>query len=137
MTSLILRNPEMEDFFDRFFNSYPQTSQKEDLRMPLELVEREDNFILKASLPGMKKDDINIEVSEDEVSISAEYKTDYQEDKDLIHRSEFIEGKISRTLPLPQKINHQKVKADYKDGILTLILPKSDTEINKTVKISL
>lgn len=151
MTSLIvrnqnmLRNPkrwspidEMENLVDRFFNSYQQYAGEEGMiNMPVEIIERDDNLIMKVMIPGMKKEDINIEVSEDQVNILGECKADYNEEKDLIHRSEFCIGRFSRTLSLPQKINHQKVKADYKDGILTLVMPKSEQEIKKVVKVNL
>lgn len=151
MTSLIvrnqnmLRNPkrwsaidEVENLVDRFFNSYQQYAGEEGMiNMPVEIIERNENLIMKVMIPGMKKEDINIEVSEDQVNILGECKADYDEEKDLIHRSEFCIGRFSRTLSLPQKINHQRVKAEYKDGILTLVMPKSEQEINKVVKVNL
>ena len=150
MTSLIVKTPKLlksqrnwldfddfENLFDRFFNSYPQYAGEEGMiNMPVELLERDNNLIMKVMIPGMKKEDINIEVSEDQVNITGECKTDYEEDKDLIHRSEFCIGRFSRSLSLPQKINNQKAKAEYKDGILILTLPKSEQEKNKIVKIS-
>lgn len=151
MESLILQNTNslkrnknfsvMDDFenlIDRFFNSYqPYQGEEGMLQMPIELVERDNNLILKVMTPGLKKEDINIEVSENEVSVSGTCKVDYEENKDLIHRSEFCRGNFTRNISLPQKINNKNAKADYKDGILTLTLPKSEEKINKTVKISL
>lgn len=150
MKSLIVRNQnmvanpskwsaieEVESLVDRFFNSYQQYAGEEGMvNMPVELIERDKNLIMKVVIPGMKKEDINIEVSEDSVNILGECKADYNEEKDLIHRSEFCIGRFSRTLSLPQKIDHKKVKAEYKDGILTLIMPKSECETQKT-KVSL
>lgn len=151
MTSLIVRNQNslrngrnssaidnFENLIDRFFNFYPQYPDGESfINMPVELIERDNNLIMKVMIPGMSKEDINIEVAEDQVTVSGEYNLDYQKDKDLIHRCEFCTGKFSRTMSLPQKIDHQKVKAEYKDGILTLNMPKSEKEINKKVKINL
>lgn len=136
MTSLIVRNQniarkpqrwsaidEVESLVDRFFNSYQQYAGEEGMiNMPVELIERDKNLIMKVMIPGMKKEDINVEVSEDSVNILGECKADYNEEKDLIHRSEFCIGRFSRMLSLPQKIDHNKVKAEYKDGILTLIM---------------
>lgn len=151
MTSLIVKNQnmiknqrnwsaldEVENLVDRFFNSYQQYAGEEGMiNMPVELIERNNNLIMKVMIPGMKKEDINVEVSEDSVSILGECKADYNEEKDLIHRSEFCIGRFSRMLSLPQKIDHQKVKAEYKDGILTLIMPKSECETKKTTKVNL
>lgn len=136
MTSLIVRNQniaknpkrwsaidEVESLVDRFFNSYQQYAGEEGMiNMPVELIERDKNLIMKVMIPGMKKEDINVEVSENSVNILGECKADYNEEKDLIHRSEFCIGRFSRMLSLPQKIDHNKVKAEYKDGILTLIM---------------
>lgn len=146
MTSLIVKNQNMlqnptkwvafenvENLVDRFFNSYQQYAGEEGMvNMPVELIERDKNLIMKVMIPGMKKEDINVEVSENQVNILGECKADYNEEKDLIHRSEFCIGRFSRTLLLPQKIDHKKVKAEYKDGILTLIMPKSECETKKT-----
>ena len=149
MKSLIVRNKnilnprkwsaidEVESLVDRFFNSYQQYAGEEGMiNMPVELIERDKNLIMKVIIPGMKKEDINIEVSEDSINILGECKADYNEEKDLIHRSEFCIGRFVRTLSLPQKIDHQSVKAEYKDGVLTLIMPKSECETQKT-KVSL
>lgn len=151
MASLILRNrfparngrswgalDEFENLVERFFNSYGTLGENEQTaRMQIELTEKENNFVLKAVLPGLNKEDINIEVSEEYVIISGEYKNQYEENNELIHRSEFYSGRFERKISMPQKINHQKVKAEYQNGILTLTIPKSEKEINKLVKISL
>jgi len=151
MASLILRNSrpvmptigwstfdEFENFVDKFFNGYHSYNGAEmSMQMPVELTEKDDNLVLKASLPGIEKENINIEVSEDSVSISGEYKSQNEENSDLVHRSEFYTGKFERSVSLPQKIDRQKAKAEYKDGILTLTLPKSEKETAKTVKLSL
>lgn len=151
MTSLIVRNGrplrsartwssfnEFENLVDRIFNNYYSSSDEQSLmQMPIELTERDNNLIFKAMIPGLKKENINIEVSENEVAISGEYQSQYEENKDLIYRSEFFEGKFERRINLPQTIDHQKTKADYKDGILTITMPKSEKELNKVVKISL
>ncbi len=151
MTNLVIRNgkplnrsrswgafDEFENLVDRIFNNYYGYSDSEtSMQMPIELMEKDNNFILKAVLPGLKKEDINIEVSEEQVNISGDYKSREEENSDNVYRSEFFAGKFERAISLPQKIDHQKAKADYKDGILKLTLPKSEKEINKTIKLSL
>lgn len=151
MKSIILKNSngiksnsdwsavdEFEGLIDRFFHSFqPYQGEEGLMHMPIELIERGNNLILKVMLPGMDKNDINIEVSENQIGISGMCKIDYEENTDLIHRSEFCKGHFARSISLPQKINHQKSKADYKDGILTLTLPKSEQELDKTTKLNL
>lgn len=151
MKSIILKNSnglknntnwsaldEFEGLIDRFFHSFqPYQGEEGLMHMPIELIERDNNFVLKVMMPGMDKNDINIEISEDQVSISGVCKIDYEENKDLIHRSEFCKGNFARTVSLPEKINYQKSKADYKDGILIITAPKSEQNSNKTTKLSL
>lgn len=150
MRSLILRNAnalnnrnwnpldDFENLVNRFFSSYqPYSGEEGMIQMPIELIERDDNFILKVMTPGIKKENLNIEVSEDHVSISGICKVEYEENKDLIHRSEFCKGNFTRCVSLPQKIDNSKSKADYKDGVLTLTLPKSEKETSKVTKLSL
>ncbi len=149
MRSLILRNTnladnrawnqldEFENLVNRFFTSFkPYQGEEGLLQMPIELVERDNTFILKVMTPGMKKEDLNIEVSEEQVNISGVCKVEYEENKDLIHRSEFCRGNFSRTISLPEKIDYKDVKADYSDGVLTLTMKKSENENNK-IKINL
>ena len=128
---------DFENLVDRLFSSYYGSENESSAQMPVELTEKDNNFILKAILPGLKKDDINIEVSEENVSISGEYCSQHEEKNELIYRSEFYSGKFERVISLPQKIDHQNAKADYQDGILTITLPKSEREMNKVVKLSI
>lgn len=152
MANLILRNrtplrngrnfsafDEFESLVDRIFNGYGQAYNEgaSSMQMPIELSEKDNNLMLKAVLPGLKKENINIEVSEEQVSISGEYKSECEESNENVYRSEFYAGRFERIIPLPQAINHQKAKADYKDGILTLTMPKSEKEANKVVKLNL
>ncbi len=150
MTSLILRNPrrngrglsafdEFENLVERIFNSYGQSygEGQASMQMPVELCEKDNNLVLRAVLPGLKKENINIEVAEDNVSISGEYRSQQEENNETIYRSEFFEGRFERRIPLPQAINHKKAQAEYKDGILTLTLPKAENEADKVVKLNL
>lgn len=139
MKSIILKNSngltkntdwsavdEFESLIDRFFHSFqPYHNLEGMMHMPIELIERDNTYVLKVMAPGMEKNDINIEVSEDQVSISGTCKVDYEENTDLIHRSEFCSGNFARTVSLPEKIDHEKAKADYKNGIVILTLPMS------------
>lgn|SRR5574344_714389 len=152
MTSLILKNgipartrrnwstiSDFDNLMERIFDMYqPYANSDYPSQMPIELSEKDNEFEFKAMLPGLKKEDVNIEVTEDGITVSGEYKSEEKDEKDdLMHASEFFTGKFSRTITLPQKIDHQKAKADYKDGILTISLPKAEKEINKVVKLSL
>ncbi|MBD2360922.1 Hsp20/alpha crystallin family protein [Anabaena minutissima FACHB-250] len=102
-----------------------------------ELQETEDAVYLKLELPGMEAKDIDLQVTDKAVYISGERKSQTKaEDKGKI-KSEFHYGKFQRVIPLPTRIQNTNVKAEYKDGILNLMLPKAEEEKNKVVKINL
>ena len=111
----------------------------EDIQAPVfrtpaaELTETENALHLRLELPGMSPEDVDIEVTENVVKVIAERKTEHKEDT----RSEFYYGKYQRVIPLKTRIQNTEVKAEYKDGILNLTLPKAEEEKNKVVKVNL
>ena len=102
-----------------------------------ELTENEDNLVLKLEVPGIKPADINIEAMAKSISISGERKSEVTSEAEGKTRSEFRYGSFQRVIPLPVQIQNTEVKAEYKDGILSLTLPKAKAEKNKVVKVNL
>ena len=102
-----------------------------------ELTEHDDALHLRLEVPGMKAEDLDIQVMADRVAISGERKSETKSEEDGRTRSEFRYGKFQRVIPLPARIQNTNVTADYKDGILNLTLPKSEEEKNKVVKVNL
>lgn len=112
--------------------------QKVTAKAPVaELHETDAALILKLELPGVEASDVDIQVSEKAVSVSAERKTETKTEDNGNVRSEFYYGKFQRVIPLPARIQNTDVKAEYKDGILNLTLPKAEAEKNKVVKVNL
>ncbi len=110
-----------------------------------ELTETDDALHLKLEVPGISAKDLDIQVMVDRVAISGERKSETKSEENgttrlcgaVSFRTEFRYGKFQRVIPLPARIQNTKVTADYKDGILNLILPKSEEEKNKVVKVNL
>jgi HSP20 family protein len=102
-----------------------------------ELTETEEALHLKLEIPGMEAKDLDIQVTVDHVSISGERKSETKSEEKGVTRSEFRYGKFSRVIPLPARIQNTNVRAEYKDGILNLTLPKAEEEKNKVVKVNL
>lgn len=102
-----------------------------------ELVENGDTYTLRLELPGMDAKDLDVQVTAEAVSIAGERKTETKSEENGVTRSEFRYGKFQRVIPLPGRINHQNVEANYQDGILSLSLPKADEEKNKVVRVNL
>ena len=100
-----------------------------------EMDETEAEIRLRLEIPGMKAEDLDIEVSETSIDISGERKSESKTEAKGMVRSEFSYGKFERVIPLPAHIQNDKVEAAYQDGILTLTLPKTEAEKHKTVKV--
>lgn len=104
---------------------------------PAEMEETADAIHLKLEIPGMDAKDLNVEVSAEAVSISGERKSETKTEEKGVTRTEFRYGKFQRLIPLSTRIQNDKVQAEYKDGILTLTLPKAEEEKSKVVKVNL
>ncbi|AFZ34996.1 heat shock protein Hsp20 [Stanieria cyanosphaera PCC 7437] len=104
---------------------------------PVELTEKEDTIHLKLEVPGMEAKDLDVEVTADSVTITGERKSETKIEGKGMTRSEFYYGQFRRVVPLPVRIDNQNVKAEYKDGILNLNLPKLEEEKHKVVKVNL
>lgn len=126
---------EMNRLFDNFMAPLTRQEQGWAFIPAVEIDEKADSFVLMLEIPGMKKEDFNIEVSADSVSISGERKSKTETEEGGISRSEFRYGKFHRTIALAVNIDNQNVKAEYRDGILKLTLPKAEEEKRKTTKV--
>lgn len=101
----------------------------------VDLYEDKDNVIVKAELPGMKKDEINISLHEGVLTLAGERK-EQKEFKDAeVYRSERFLGRFQRTISLPSPVQMDKVNAAYKDGILTVTLPKTEEVKPKQIEV--
>ncbi|MBW4593500.1 MAG: Hsp20/alpha crystallin family protein [Brasilonema angustatum HA4187-MV1] len=102
-----------------------------------ELQETEDAIHLKLELPGIEAKDLDVQVTQNAVSIKGERKSETKTEEKGRTVTEFHYGKFQRVIPLPAHIQNTNVTAEYKDGILNLTLPKSEQEKNKVVKVNL
>jgi HSP20 family protein len=103
---------------------------------PLDLREDKDNLVAAVELPGMRKDDIDVSVQDGVLSISGERtKESKREDAD-VYRSERSYGRFQRTLTLPKPVKVSDIKASYKDGILTVVMPKTEEAKPKQITVN-
>jgi HSP20 family protein len=103
----------------------------------IELKETDSDIILKAQIPGIEAKDLNVEVSEDRVSISGENQQEKRTEEKGYFRSEFHYGRFERMISLPAPIKTDGVVSEFKNGLLTLQLPKAEEARRKVVKIDL
>lgn len=102
----------------------------------VDIYDSKDNILVKADLPGLKKEDIEVTVHKDFLIIKGEKKQEKEiKDKDFV-RSERFTGSFQRAVRLPAEVQADKVQATYKNGVLELILPKSEKSKPKQIKIN-
>ena len=125
---------EMDDLFSRFSFDLEGNGGGPSLMSPsVDLSETDDQIEVKMDAPGMKAEELDIEVTGDLLRISGEHKEEKEEHGRKYHRVERRSGSFERAIRLPSAVNDQNVDAEYKDGVLTVTLAKS--EEGKTKKI--
>jgi len=103
----------------------------------LDMYEDKDNLFVKAELPGMKREEIEVSLHEGTLSISGERKSEGKYQDAEVYRTERFFGRFQRTVTLPTPVAADKVKAQYKDGILTITLPKTEEAKPKRIDVHL
>lgn len=131
-------NDPIETMFRRFAAPLRLERNLENLDIRIDVVEKDDHFKVRADLPGVKKEDINVRIDGNIVQIDAETKgeKEFKEDGGKVLRSERYYGSVSRTFTLTQDVDDAKAVAKYENGVLTLELPKKATSASKRLTVS-
>lgn len=103
---------------------------------PVDILESKDSYLIRAELPGMKKEDFNLEVTDGTLTLSGERKFDEPANGVEYQRMERVAGKFSRSFYLPQTVKSDGIKATYREGILEIHLPKADEAKPKQIEVS-
>ena len=137
ITGRTFRPFNMLDLFDDDF--VPMFSGRANSMPAVNIREDDQKFMLELAVPGMDKKDLKIDLNEDLLTISSENKNESHESKDGYQRKEFSYASFCRSFQLPENVTRDMIEANYKDGILSITLPKVVEEKNKisrTVEIS-
>jgi HSP20 family protein len=102
---------------------------------PVNVFRKGDDFVILAELPGVKKSDLNIQVKSNTIRIAGTKTIRYPE-KAGIHRRERLSGSFDRAVTLPVQVEAERVKAEYRDGILALYLQRAEQDKPKAIKVS-
>ena len=121
----------LQDEIDRLFESPLQAWAP-----ALDVHEDKDGYTVRVELPGLKREDIEVSLQDGSLIISGERRSEKIDEGTEIHRQERYFGKFSRALTLPTTVAGDKVKAAYKDGILTVTLPKAEEAKPKQIDVS-
>ena len=121
----------LQDELDRLFES-PLTGWSP----ALDVAEDKDVYTVRVELPGLKRQDIQVSLQDGALVISGERQEEKISEGTEVHRRERFYGKFQRALTLPEPVAADKVKADYKDGVLTISLPKTEEAKPKKIDVS-
>ncbi len=137
---------EFEQLFDRFFGrtglrpwSSPLAGFGETLesRLPaVDLVDRDDELVVRAEVPGVEKKDLDVSMTDNTVTIKGSTSHEEKEEKGDYYRCEISRGTFTRTVTLPCNVDAAKVKATLKDGVLEIVLPKAEKSKRQSITIT-
>jgi len=128
------------DRVERLLGRRPDNAGRETMTMAewsptVDIAEDDKEFTVKAELPEVKKGDMKVSVDEGVLSISGERKTEKEEKGKKYHRVERLYGRFERSFTLPPEVDGARITSDFKDGVLTVHLPKSPTAKPKTIEV--
>ena len=130
--------PETTRFFEDFFNDFSGgLSQAGDNWTPSgDILERDGNLILRAELPGMEEKDIDLKLEGFVLTLKGERKLEKEENKANYHRVESSYGSFTRSFTLPNSVDLEKIKAEYKNGVLSVTIPQKPEVRPREIPVS-
>ena len=131
---MTLRNA-MDQLFNSAFVGPDFVWQPETLGVAMDVVENPDAFIVKASLPGIKPDELEITYANNVLTIKGETKEEKETEDARYHLRERRYGSIARSISLPSNVKADQIQADYEQGVLTLTLPKAEEAKPKRIQV--
>lgn len=126
---------EMSNLLDRFGRDLGGEYSLEGIAPKVEVKEKDKKYIVKAEVPGMTEDDINVTLRDNCLILEGDRKIESEKEEKGFYSSEFSYGSFYRAIPLNEEVNGDKVKASYKNGILTVELEKLESATHKAKKI--
>jgi HSP20 family protein len=132
--------PDTTQLFDELFNDFPFTrwnaARRENWMPAVDVLEKDGNLILRAEVPGMNQKDIDLKLEGNVLTMKGEKKSSAEENDDNYRRIESCYGSFTRSFTLPETVEHDKIRADYKDGILTITIPQKPEVKPREIPVS-
>ncbi len=141
-TSSLLSFDDFDNFFDDFLSrrwprlmdwNFPISVEKSFPKV--DVIEHDNEIEVQAALPGVKKEDLNVEINNQSISIRAATKEEEKKEEGKYFRREISRGEFQRTFSLPTDVDSENVKAEFKDGILKISIPKTEKCKRKSIEI--
>jgi len=128
---------EMDRLWESFFEGRPGRRRADEggWLPSVDVSETKNDVVVQVELPGMNPKDLDISLSDGSIVIKGEKKQEKEEKEENYHFVERSYGRFIRTVHLPREVKHDKVSASYKDGVLKVVLPKSEEAKTKEIKI--
>jgi len=130
-------NREMNRLFDSFFRGdmVDDGTIGSTWTPAVDILEKQDSYVLEAELPGLKKEDVKISVQDNILTLRGEKKDEHKESRKGYLRMETGYGSFMRSFTLPSTINTSKIEAEFKDGILKILVPKAEEAKEKLIEV--
>jgi len=140
MSNLTRRMPmsvsPLSDLFNAIFEDGPQTTfARSEPDLPLDISETDEEYIIRASMPGYKRDGITLEIDEGVLTVGARHSEEHEEKGERFHRRERRFGSVTRRLRLPDDLAEGDPDAEFADGVPTLRLPKAEKRLPKRIEV--
>lgn len=133
--ALLMKPEPFSTEFSRLVNTLFDQSQPQHWVPPMDLVEADDHFLLRADLPGLTESDVNIEIRDNTLTISGERRAEHEQRERGWYRVERQFGKFSRALTLPEGVNADAVEASFDHGVLEVRIPKPEERKPRRIAI--
>lgn len=126
----------LDRMFDDLFNAAPSwTNRNTEWAPRVNITENDQRIRLEFDLPGMERDDIKVTIKDGLLTVSGERKIEHKDESENYVRNEIYTGQFSRSFTLPETVDADKISADYKNGLLTLALPKTEKAKPKQIEV--
>lgn len=129
---------EMDRLFERFFGEWPTWPKSDGGWAPrIDMAETGDSVTIKAELPGLEAKDVDVSIFGNTLTVRGEKKEEREEKDEHYHLVERAHGTFSRVVRLPAAVDVEKIKASFKNGVLTITLPKTEEARQKAIPVSI
>jgi HSP20 family protein len=124
----------MDEMFDRLFST-PRTVNTAAI-LPVDLYEQDGKLFVKAAVPGVTPDELDVQIENNVLSIKGEHKQEQTNEDAKVYRREVAYGAFSRSIRLPENLNFEAVDAEFKNGIVTISIPKVEEPKPQAIKVN-
>lgn len=140
MKTLVRVNPmsefrAMDEMFERLFGRIPLSAPNA-TTLPIDVYEQEGKFIVKASVPGIDPQDLDVQIEDNVLTIRGEVKHEYESEDVKVYRREVSYGSFARSIRLPDSLNLEAVDAEFNHGFVTISIPRVEEVKPKALKVN-